>query len=148
VEGGVGIGSTDEDLLFCSIMYWPDYNADGAFGVYVFGGDQIESDEITWGPAVEFKTGEIYDAILTEILPDAWAEALGELTVDVQPFAFGSVQFDYDFDPFAVLGTGFRIWPEKLVQPTIRTMFIDRSTSNEHPEMEGWFTLFSVSIFF
>jgi len=148
IEGGLGLGATAENIVEASVMYWPDYANDGAIGVMVVGGDLVPENECLVGPAVEFPTGAITDAVLGTILPDEWAESFADMTVQVRPYGRGALLFDFDFNPVLVGGTGFRLFPNKLVQPMIRTEYFHPSNNSKAVGMEGWWTSLCVTVFF
>lgn len=148
VEVGMGLGATGENLLQGFAFYWPDYADDGAIGVVVLGGDPIPENHAAVGPAIEFPTGPIYQTVLTAVLPDSVAHGLSKLMAPVRPFAFAGIPFDEDFNPIALAGTGFHIWPNKHVQPTIRTDWIEPSGNSEYSEIQGWWTFVELAWFF
>lgn len=148
IEGGMGLGARGEDLLQGFVMYWPDYANDGAIGAVILGGDQIPENKFAAGPAIEFPIGPVYDAVLSTILPDRVAAGLQQLTAPVRPIGFAGLPFDSEVNPIGLAGTGFHLWPNKHVQPTIRTEYISPSGNSSYDELEGLWTFLDVAFFF
>jgi hypothetical protein len=148
ISGDVELGATGGDLVSGSVLYWPDYADDGAVGLRVIGGDLVPEDECLLGPAVEFPTGDIYGAAASRILPNAWADVLGDALVQVRPYGAASILFDFEGHPYLVGGTKLRIFPNKKIQPTISTEYIDPAGNARAPELGGWWTHIGVTVFF
>lgn len=147
-EAGVGLGSTAKQIVAGSVMYWPDYASDGAVGVLIVGGDLVPEDECLVGPAVEFPIGDIYDAVIGRVLPNRIAEVFGNATAQMRPYGRGAILFDYDLHPCIVLGTGTRLFPNKKIQPVLRTEYYEPAGNSRAPEMSGWWTTLGVTVFF
>jgi len=149
IEGGMGLGATGEDLIRAAALYWPNYANDGGVGVVVMGGDMLPTDKVAVGPTVEFPTGAIYSAVANEVLPDPWAAAFGDLVTDIRPYGCLSVMFDEDFNPIVGVGTAIRLWPNKAIQPTLRTEWLEPCGSSDlAKDLSGWWTTFSVAVYF
>lgn len=148
IEAAVGLGSTAKQIVAGSAMYWPDYANDGAVGVMIVGGDLVPEDECLVGPAVEFPVGDIYEAVVGRVLPSRIAEVFGNATAQMRPYGRAAILFDYDLNPCAVLGTGTRLFPNKKIQPVLRTDWYQPAGNSRAPEMSGWWTTLGVSVFF
>jgi hypothetical protein len=148
IEVAAGVGDGSDVLLGASAMYWPDYSEDGGVGVLIYGGDPIPNHELLLGPVVEFHTGDIYQEALSRLLPNAWADAVGDVLVSVRPYGRASVVFDYGGNPTLVAGTATRIWPNKKIQPVIRTDFFHPSGNSRAGNVAGWVFSLGVTAYF
>ena len=148
VEGGIGLGATDEDLLRAAVLYWPNYAGDGGVGLAVLGGDPVPENDVAWGPTVEFPTGGIYQGAVNTLLPDAWAAAFGDMTAAIRPYGCASIYFDEDFNPIGEVGTVLRLFPNSTIQPALRTSYLTVSNNSELVGLDGWWTMFTVTVWF
>ena len=147
-ESTAGIGNGSDVLIGAAVMYWPDYAEDGGVGLLVYGGDPVPNYELILGPVMEFHTGDIYQAALSRLLPNAWAEAVGDRMVAVRPYGRASVLFDYAGHPVLVAGTATRILPNKHVQLVIRTDYFQPAGNSRVRDLSGWRVSLGANFFF
>ncbi len=147
-ESTAGIGNGSDVLIGAAVMYWPDYREDGGVGLVVYGGGPVPNYELLIGPSVEFHTGDIYEAALSRLLPNAWAEALGDRMVAVRPYGKMALVFDYEGHPILAPGTATRVLPNKHIQLVIRTDYFQPAGNSRVRDLNGWRVSLGGTIYF
>lgn len=114
--------TADYETTLTTLSYRIDPNA--WIGAAMTTDSEVEGNHIFAGPIARINTGGIYRTAASAIIPDKYLAPIWQVGEDipVQSFAQGSIQWDLtDKGLMFIVGTGFIIFPENRLQPTIFT---------------------------